>query len=473
MFFNYTHHVEETVQDRGKLNQFWEKWYREKDLIIPFYSTDRTTSHSMLKLLSDLTSRSPSYKACESYLIRMAFGEKLDIVRKQIPGFLDDQAEALDRADKLRFIENLGNLGIRLNMIRKTTIDCAKSWWQCGNIFLRIRAAKQDDVWTVTFKSVHYRNIALMNTKPTEDQLAVIVKNWDEDDWLPHRTPPVIVKVSTFEDPMGFKWTERKKGEVYDTVLHIKNRNDQSDIYGRPEILAIIEWMLAEIGYGDLSAKGNNGDLTAKLLLLMKEEPQENDPGAESGQEKQNSFKMRMQAVRQVTTTDGTHKEVKNVAGMTYYDEAPTVVKLNVNRDAAWYKQNGADCSSKIYEVMGCIKELTGNSQAKSGIGSNQVINLYMMNNETTVNPLQETWEEYWGLIFDQVFELTGISADTAYNIKFQDKIESLVDKLKEANKGLSSALPTTTEQEEEQEANALEAQQQTDDEDGNQDLTQ
>lgn len=401
-----------SVRDAEKIDKFFRQFGGEKKQrwVVPYYGISNGASQSFLALLKHLTSKSPSYKSAEKSIGSYAFG-----------GFQDNT-----------FFESLSDYGLSKARLLKVVKSACRHFFQCGNAWVRIEVTNFEGRIQVRLKNEHYLYVAYINTTPDEEREAIVVTDWEWETWNSEvYKRPEILPVSTLED--SFVWREKpgSPGTVY-TLVHIREEgNDESDWYGRPDILAVLEFMFSEIAMADQMCRVNSTDLVARLLLFFEEEEGAVAQGDDDDEE--DGFQQTIRALRSIVSNEsqGREKKTSGLAAIEYGNgtKPPAAVKLDINRDTAWFQANMEEAKAMIYSVMCWYRELSGMNQAKTGIGANTMTNLFLVANAGTIEPLQNEWEGHVNTILEEIGELIGQSWSP--ELLFENKIETLVEALR------------------------------------------
>lgn len=403
--------VPASVRDTGKVEKFFREFGstigEEKRWIIPYYGDSEGTSHTFLQLIKHLTSKSPSYKSAESGIVKYAFG-----------GFEDNT-----------FFETLAQYGIGKAQLLRVCKAAFRHYMQSGNAWIRVVISVVDGQISVRLKNEHYFYVAYLNTKPGEDREALVVVDWDYERWETDLAKPELIKVSTLEEP--WNWSQAGPDTIQ-TIIHIREwGNDESDWYGRPDILAVLEWMFSETVQGDHVCKVNATDLVAKLLLFF--EAEEPVITRDDEDEEEDSFTQTVRALKAIMTNDPTDltRKASGMAAIEYGNgtKPPTPVKLDINRDTNWFESSLDQGKSMIYSVVGWYRELTGMAQSKTGIGSDILVNLFLVANAGTIEPIQSDWEGYISTMIEQIGEAIGQNW-AGQEFELTNKIDRLVQAL-------------------------------------------
>lgn len=427
--------IPEVIKDPIELGEFFDKYS-----IIPYYGNTEGSSHSMLNLLSDLSVLSASHRACKQDIKTYAFSNKVDLIKSPIPGLILDTDYTISNAEKINFNANfLERYGINLNNIVNINRDSYESLADSGNGYIRVRIVNIGGTVKVYFKVLHYKHCAYLRTKNTEDRILIYTKKWgDEVYWL--NNPPEIYKVSYLGNT--FNWGIKKNGTIKETVLHIRNQIDESDYYGRPNILSVLYWMYVEFSQSDLAVKTSSTEFVSKMLLAFEEtDPTRLKKGSEE-ESRQSTFRKRMAVLRSLTSNEGAIDEAKTLAGIEYPfgGKPPVAIPLNINRDVKYNEFNIDKSSSYIYSIHGWDKQLTGFEPARSNIGGNIIIDLFTVKNTGTIKPLQEYWTDVWANIFKEIGIQVNYTGEI-YTIKYKNLIKDLVDELIASKAGKTEEL--------------------------------
>lgn len=441
-------------------NGFWI-YAREQKVLVPF----RRSGRGLLTLLADLTKLSGSFMSCLKWINTFAYGGQsgtVDIIEKPIPGFSvksEDNGNGLGDEEKKAFIASLGDYGMSLPDIVRASNKLEQHEWENGNSWLHIRGVMVADVLTIEVEVVHYLHIAYRHTRPGETRIAAICKNWEFSE---NRIEWIEVPVSRIGKK--FNWRVTNGGRNFETVVHNPIELDEGEWYGTPWILSEMDWMYSEYLGGDLRVKVDGSEQVSKVGFAFQQEQVDDDfcekcdegdlldkEGEKTGKacectkNRKHPFEEKMDVLREITTRKG--KKPSSFFGFEYAGEnAPTMYEIGVNRDTNWFKEGLDRAAGKIHKKMGVPRELAYDQQAKSGIGTNTLINLYLIANCGTVEPTQHARENYWSHVFNELFGLLGREDLKKYGIRFNDKITPLVEALAKANGKDDGKKPDDTE---------------------------
>ena len=405
---------------------------------MPYYGCSEYTSHSVLNVLFQLCAKSPTYKGCENDINNFAFSRRVMIQKAETPGLaLPENEVKASAVNSKRYTDALSKIGIPLTVFSRYSRECESHKKQSGNAYLKVQVFQEGDTFKVFFKAIHYKKAALLATKPTEIKQLIVVTDWDLDVLKLDGNKPQFYPVSDIET--GFNWKE-KKG-LWETVVHLKTEgNDESDWYGRPDILTVLEWMFSETAQADHSCKVNSVETTTKDIFAFKQEDYGNDAGGDDDMD--DNFNNTAKSLREITTTEG--NTPSSLAMIEYQEEAPTHYQMNVNRDTNWFESQSNKAIRTICQVMGWSAELLGATESKSGIGSDKILNLFATKNSSTIEPLQEEYENLWLAVLSEIGRITNQPVLGEFQIKFKNKVESLIESLGEKSK-MANATNTIT----------------------------
>lgn len=448
--FDLKNPIPAASKDTGKNREFWSMMNSRK-ILVPFVGNNTSTGHSFIKVLRDLTELSDSFAACSRWVRKMVFGGRMgtvDIIEKPIPGFSVREEDNLSQDEKKEFERELRSMGVSLLQIVAATCQLRQHDEESGNHYLRVRVAVVDNVVRIKFIPIHYMHIAYEWTASDRRYFA-ICKDWSFNDagevkW--ERVPASKIG----ED---FRWRKNRNGTLFETVVHVPNELDEGDWYGRPWIRSVLTWMFSEYAQGDHRCKTDSSEVVAKKLFAFKREEDlvefcgncdegEKADGTACGcTKKESSFEAKARVFREITTNEGskdgiTAKKPSSIGLVEVDDDLdfPKMYDMLINRDTAWFKEGLEQAAFKIHGNFGVPRQLTKTLQSRSGLSGAELINLYLITDCDTVKPIQAEYENYWGFVFEQIFDLIGRDDLKKYGIKFPDKITPLVEALKQAN---------------------------------------
>lgn len=438
--------------DSGLMADFWGAASKNK-VLVPFTGNNQVTGHSYLKVIQSLCKESDSFTASLRFLQGMVFGGRagsVSIVEKQETGLASqEEQKRLNDNEAKAFLSELKNIGLTVPTIISEYSKAYRNLEETGNGYLRIRVAIVDDSVKASVKSIHYLHAAYRHTKPYAQRKIAISENWTGSNG---KTEWEEVNATRYGE--DYAWT--KRGDVYETVLHIVNEIDEGGWYGKPWVSSVFPWMQVENNVGEWAAVVNQKPFTSQKIVALKREYIEvefcgkcdegtKEDGTVCGCTKQETAgQSRARVLREITTMEGAKKgKSKTLAVIEYDEEPPTIIDLEVNRDTAWFNANLEKAEAKIHKVMKVPRELAFASQTKSGIGSNVLADLYIIANEITVTPLQVEWENIISDMFSNIGGLIENDEISKHGFKFPDRITPIVEALSNRKNGTTNSVGT------------------------------
>lgn len=393
--------------------------------IVPFFGNDLNTSHRFIDVLEDLTQLSASHKACKNDILTYSFGSIDGLVEYEKDSIISDQ-------EKSKFIDLLANYKLNLSMIQETIESVYDHIKDFGNAYIRIKMIQIKDQKGVYLSIVHPEKIAYLKNKKFEDKLCIITDKWDQEHWK--KEAPEILPINLFSDSI-INWKDSKEGilNIYETVIHVKQKNDKSDYYGRPDILPVINWMFTEWQVSDTTLKASGTEFVSKYLIFFEEvDPTRVQQSASisnlnnGGLQTSSAIDARMRKVRELTTVEGA--DPKSIVGMDYphNHQAPKVEKLDVFRDVAYFESTLKMATSYIFAVWSWSKELTGFSSVNGGIGGNIVFDLFRVKNISTIKPTQKKYQKHFYDLIKVIFDKLEIQ-EKIYVYQYTDLISQII----------------------------------------------
>lgn len=447
--------IPESFSDTKEILDFFKTLNKDKRVIIPYYGKTNATSHSFLRTINRLCEKSPSYRASENQIVNMAFGGNPTVIALPIPGLEDEETTEPTYEQKKEFLNWLSDLGMSVVKIRKVTEIMCKHRTRSGNCWIKLTLAKEGDQYSLKIQNLHFYLCGYLGTEPGEQKYVAVTPYWDLKKLNDSKQKITIYPVS-FEGE-SLVWKEKVKDEVWETVIHCGDfGEDENTWYGRSRINSIIDNMGSECARIDHKVKVNNTSLTSTNLLFFEEEPQVSkarlNAGKKDGEEEPDNFQKTVTTLRATVSAEGSHKEVRSLGAMEYPNgtKPPTNVKLEVRRDYQWDKTCSDDDEKQIYSVVGASREISGNQQTKSGIGSEALINRYIVLNERTIDPEQSKYESFWNWVIMEIAAKVENQSFDSLGIKFPDRIEKIIQKLRETMDAKDKATTATEEETEE-----------------------
>lgn len=417
---NLKNPIPEQIKDPLELSKFLDKYS-----IVPYFGYEEQTSHSIMKLIRDLSRLSPSHNACKRDVKTYAFSSEARIIEKPIPGLKLD-LEVLGDSEAINAALWLDSLNISLPQLIDISRDLYDKYSDSGNAYLHIKIIRVGGTTVVNLSSVSYTQAAYLATKSGEDRQIIMTERWDESWWA--KKPPTVCPASVIGKP--FNW--KQSSGSWETVVHFKNLPDKSNWYGFPPTLDIMFWMFVEFSQSDLAVKISGTEFVTKKIIAFEEVNPVRYKNAEDG-DKEIDFRKRMNVLKKLTTNTGGQDEANSLAGIEYPygQKPPETIDLEVNRDTKYADWVLNKASNYIYASHGWYRQLTGMSDMKSSIGGNIVVDLFNVANISTVTPVQVYWRNAWAQILSEIGEATGTNVE--WTINFENIIGGLVENLRES----------------------------------------
>lgn len=425
MFLTFRTQIPEALRDPDAVGSLFKKYE-----ILPYYGDDEATSHCVLAVIADLTALSPSHTACKRDLQSYAFGGAVGAVRYSIPGTVMPTEEmALERSTENAFFERLVDLGLPPIELLEHTRDVFSSLKDSGNAYLQLQEYRVNGTLRYSITPWHFTQAAYLRKTDNGQRYMVLTKYWSEEYWKKH--PPLVLPVSVLGKP--YNWVGRRGGNLRQTLLHVKVNDLRGDWYGRPDILAAMEGIYAEVRTLELNARISGRELVAKHMLAFEEVDPARSDAAKKDAAKE--FKMRIQALRDLTTNEGDDTQVTGVVGIQYPfgGKPPKMLDFNVNRDVEYARWTVDNATSMVFSVNGWAKELTGQVPIKAGIGANMLYDLFLVKNVSTIKPLQNFYSMgLWADILTNLSEAFP-PALRKITLSFPDLISEMVQSFRNA----------------------------------------
>jgi len=399
--------------------------YREWNLV-PYAGTSTVTSHTFLKLLCDMYDLSGSHGDCINDIISWSIDGDVDVVRSIKEGLkIEEEDKLVEQSDKIAFVDWMEELGLTLPKLIEVEKNLGLNLKKTGNAWLHYREIEVNGEKRVELDSIDSLNV--MYIKPEEEdgnvRSVVISPDFFLGKW--ESQEPIVVRVwPSFTENGG------GDGVVRETIFHIKNRRDYSDFYGRPDSLHKLFWMFTEFRQSVLMEKVSNSEVASKALLAM----QAQDPAGKITGDDDGSVNIieLAEALRKVTTNKGTFEEVESLGVIKYPfgSDAPSLLKLDLNRDYRYTETSVKVVSDHIYAGHRWSKLMTGFDRARGSLSGEVMRSEFLTKNTGVIAPYQMMRAGFWKRVFKEMSEFSGNGEVLIYGIRFTDKIVDLSEKL-------------------------------------------
>ena len=422
------------VQDPEDVGGFFNS---DKPVLVPHYGTDRYSSQNYLKVLFDLTSLSSTFNTVREEIQKFAFSTSVSIQRQAEPCLIvEGQDNTVGEEQARSFVNFLKERNFKLQMVKELckAMDASMKW--SGNIFLKIKRVTVEDTIIYFYKVLSPLECFYIYTKPGKQRFILNVSTLDEETI---KKKGKVYPVSYMNKDLVFN---KGKQGVQETILHIANHKNGSVWYGQPNIQSILEELFIEYKETEKCCKIACTDIIAKGAWLFPGLPADEDKGGSNN--KDDNFKVYMRELKTMTSNEGGMSEVSSMVGLEYPQgtDAPQWVPMDYKTDTDGTKFALSSARNEIYANQGWFPELTGKVQAKGGIGDSRMINLYIVANQSTVKPLQDTYQTIMGYLFDQIAKHENITEYQGMTIKFVDKVKELVEALRPSDSQVDEVDP-------------------------------
>ena len=393
-------------------SSYSKEWFSDAgNDYLPYRGSTQNPSHGYLKMLYFLQELSPSQGTCINNIKKYSFKSISGFLEDYIPGLSTDEEPVTKEAKKdiaLKLTE-MGMSPLHLLHIGRCVSEHLKV---CGNAYIHYQMNVIAGVPTVTLNVLHPLKVLINADDNLYNTVSVCNDfiNSGDDEIKQYRVFP------------AFKGSEKKK----ECVFHIKNEGGSNPHYGTPDTIHTIRSQFIEYALTELSCKVSGRAEVASNVFAFP-----TPAGAGEGGE-DDPMKMIMaiaSTINKLLTNEGENAKTIGTIGKPQGEDIQHF-KLDVNRDTAWYKENIEIHSGIIYGAHGDNKQLSGQAEAKAGLGGNVVDSLMVKYNEDAILPMQEDVSNALMLITDLAFEDSGNEKYVGTKIIFRNAIESMLLKL-------------------------------------------
>lgn len=433
----------ERMKDPAKVQKFFKTFGNGDRVIMPAYGDNIRTAHHCLKLLDELFNTSPSAIACRKWILNMGIGGEtgsVEVVRNGKPG----RVGVSETTDTTEFDNWYESLGLSWMDFSRLSCELERNYMPSGNHYLRITLSETNGEWKCAFKLESFLTTApISRTNNNSTRYIATVDNWD------YEADKMVGITRASEIGKPFDWSERNG--VFETIVHFKNKDSWS-YYGESDLLGIINQMYAECQKGEQAAKIERVATVAKYLLETPEELIElDDCGGDECQACQgkgcettavnNREQSMADGMRDLSTNEGDtpHDIVIDFYGK---DSGPsTLHKFDVLRDSKWLRESSDELRDIIHSAgFNIPPELTKRKKMNSGFNNEQYLILLLGTDEETIQPMRTRWHNYWSFVIGEIARKTGREDMAEFGIRFENKIQNLIDKIKELKHGTAKS---------------------------------
>ncbi len=386
--FDYKNPLPEYCNDDSRLAQ------RVENLgLRPRRGTTASSQHSFIDLECFLYENSPTFKAIVEDKKSWTFGNELDIKRFSRPFLSSINIELDDEKLKEEFYDFYTEHGLSFENIIKQSKSLYTFDHIDGNPYLRYREIEVGGVKKVFTEVVHPKTV-----------MKVV---WNEEDGIDHET---VVICSDF---LNIKTDGKSKNydvvNVYpafskipggrETVFHFRDE-DSCRAYSESKSGNSLYWQFIQWAASDLACKVTGTATVTKNLLFYKLEPVDSDTGGDNNTMDQG--KAMAMALKNTMSRDGTAP--KELALMGYPEEAPTLEKVDVNRNEKWFEKVMEISTRQLILCERWSSVISGFEKPSAGVGGNTVVD-EMRRVKGVVENDQDLWQSRWRKVFSVVNE--------------------------------------------------------------------
>ena len=404
--------------------------------IIPYYGREEYTSHSFLNIIHILCNLNPSFNSSISQMSSFAFPKKIKVIEQQNPNLEVENDTVIDKNNSELFLKELLNLGVKSSEFSTIASQLHRDLKESGNAYLHVKRIELNGIVKYFIKPLAYKNCAYLGS---QGQNRVIINSNVWDLRYMKEFTPIILKASYSEN---WNFTETEKGTT-ETILHLFENRSQSDYYGSGIGEKYINQLYTDFLQNDLFVKVAGTETVAKTILAF-EKPDPTlfdmsvdvpDPNDFTKTVKLDYFENAVKTLRSLTTNEGDRNEAKSVGVMEYEHgtQPPTRVDLAINRDVNYAKFLKENTDTDITAALGWDRQLTGAAQTSGGIGGNIMIDLFIVKNAVTIEPMQQWGESVLNDLLNQILE-RDLPKMKHLGIKFSEPIRAVIERLNMKN---------------------------------------
>lgn len=394
--------------------------------LIPKFQTDSISALCFLQYVKNTCAASPTHGNCLDGIGKFAFNSKFDIIKSR-QGGLNSIVSEISLSESVAFEKSLLDTNTNLIQLRKAIKSASESLVESGDAYIYVRVEKIENRWAIRFETIDYDSFMYWGGDGKDyanfqnPNLGVWCSNWTQKAISEGRYK--ICKVSKVGDGLA-SWSKISKG--FETIFHVKNGN-QSQVYGKMGIYRILNSMITEILEDKKLSKTSQSAVTALMMLFLPMNPSLDD--TQGVGEAKRGFEM-------VGTNKG---EGSELVISEYYaeDGKPELIKLDIHRDAAWTKLVDERCTSRIYGYHNWSAQLSSSAARSTGLSQNAHLDELKKADISTIQPLQEDWEEVISEIFTAIGILTNTPVFISNSLKFERRIEKIIEASKPMKNGL------------------------------------
>lgn len=347
---------------------------------VPYAGTERYTSHALQAFLLSLSGLSPTQSGIIQAKKRMAFGGKVQIIRRDDPTFdLGEPAPATD-AEKRQFFEFLNLIQIFDVADNRISVrDLVKYQFENdegnGNFYFEmvrvdVRGEKMFRVYD--YDPTHCLYVA---TNPGDPRYIAVSPIWTTD--YINRNPPKVLPVYPY-------WSDDGQG-VQRTIVHIKNGN--YTWYGRPISQASILDQFLEFQNADYKSKHTATNFVGQALIEVEDADQDggllDDSTAQT-----DGFRDAVDQFGKNFTNEARKPQRVLLMSRPAGAKQAFVFQFNPNTQEQWFKVTSEDARDNILRSHGFPGHLLGIDMA-TGFSSNIYLDVFEIYDATMNKDIQ------------------------------------------------------------------------------------
>lgn len=396
--------IPDLIADKAELVKF----FGNARFLVPYAVQGKKTAHATLQLLFDLNDLSPVQKATVAAKSDFCFGNGLVTMN----GETDNTSE---------FFDFLLSIGISPEEITDTARSSFRDEAACGTTFILARIVEVNGQWSASIKNVppthclpgydyDNRNSDFNNTVLFADREI-------GNDFT-------LTAGKLAEWKIVGKWPRvTKSGKVFETMFQLNSVGYEKNFWGRPT--ADTNWLYIDYQQANSNAKISASEVTAKLLLLMKEpDPELLERAGKSAEEVKIAITT---SVRGTMTNKG--NDSQSLAAIFYDSDVPEVVQVQINRDYQYTESLRKIAVQNICAAHGIPAALVGLEEMRVGLGGTVVMDTLIKTNGMKIVPTQKRFARLFQDVMTFFGGLAGFDMST-HQIAFVGPIPEMIAQL-------------------------------------------
>ena len=337
--------------------------------LLPYAGTSAKSNHGYARLLSELNVASPSRGACQTDILAFAFDTgDLEVRHRNRSGFVAKDSREVDAVTCERYVEALQAIGIDGHYLKSnaTEVERARMTWGFG--VQLCDAVRVGDEARLSMVAAGLDHVILLKPATAGGRIEAL--------YFPHGVDNIRVSVEHYSYPVYASAAEAKadgQGVGATSRYAIVERNGRGH-YGRPPDEAAMRAMLTEASYAIHDEKVSTTITTARAMITYplpnvaeRVAPVEDEPGQPR--------KLTLEEEIIAATEKARQRMKENDIGFLGYmgEVAPTLLKLDIDRDSDYRKVMAEELRGVIYGANRWSSELTGATSPAGGIGASNL----------------------------------------------------------------------------------------------------